>query len=240
MTQPTPAPSVIEQPALPQTLVEADGTRWQIVAGPTVAEPSHEDRTYILRRRPPGGEEVEVARVSGGSAIQENPTTSSDGEWRFYIAADGTFRAEQRSDVTREPPEATSTTLTSFRFDGHQLVQLGAPAAWQIRDHLIEADGTEWTIATSVTSSAPGHMATTYLVTRRARGGRSLEVARLGAAAFFQTNPRMAASNEWRFFIAADGTFRAENLTSKHTEHGATSHAELSRFDGHALVPTTK
>ncbi len=105
-------------------LTERDGTEWIITLGPSNAEPQHVEHVYIVTRRAPGGSPVEVTRLSAGGSFQENPRMSLSSDWRFYLAADGTFRAENRINETRGDPPVTTSTVMTLRFDGSQLVRV--------------------------------------------------------------------------------------------------------------------
>ena len=114
------------QPADPRAdsrdLTERDGTEWIITLGPSDADGEHAVREYIVTRRARGGSPVEVTRLSSGGWVQMNPRMSGSSDWRFYLAADGTFRAENRNNETRGDPAVMTSTATTFRFDGSKLV----------------------------------------------------------------------------------------------------------------------
>ena len=100
-------------------LHERDGTTWRIHADPPTAEADYQQRPYALIRNG-----TRVFAVADSGAFQTNPDMMMSATWRFYIAADGTFRAASMQSTTtgRGSGATTKTVRGAFRWDGAKLV----------------------------------------------------------------------------------------------------------------------
>jgi hypothetical protein len=107
---------------------EQDETLWRIrrQKGPSPS-PSVTKTVLTVLRGPSFGELVQVARLEDMAAIQSNPDMLVSTEWRFFLADNGTFRAEQtQSEQLDQPHAAAKRTVrkTLFRWDGQELVRV--------------------------------------------------------------------------------------------------------------------
>lgn len=118
-----PAAAAFER-ASDGALVERDGTTWTIRVGAGTGAGMHVTRPYALVRQPVGGAATEVAQLEASAWIQTNPTMSGDLEWRFYVAADGRFRAVSRETLRSGDARDAKTTqrYVVLGFDGTKLV----------------------------------------------------------------------------------------------------------------------
>ena len=90
--------------------------------GPTTSSAQHVEHVYVVERQAPGAPRVEIAQLPAAGSIQRNPAMVQSSDWRFFIAPDGTFRAEQRiNETSGDPPKMTFSAML-FRFNGTELV----------------------------------------------------------------------------------------------------------------------